>query len=192
MLIAVLGSVFIYSAHFGLTAPAANTVLGILSLYLLMKSGTRVWFWSGFFIGLFWFWWIGLSFIHYHMIWAIPLAELGIALIYGGIFWLIAKTAFGTARLVQRNRNVAPQHKPSLSTLSIKALGLLILSYIHPFGFDWFKPELLFVESYLGIEKWQFALILASLCLTIIKDGTGRHPHICRREVEQSCQPCPV
>jgi apolipoprotein N-acyltransferase len=168
MLIAVLGSVFIYSAHFGLTAPAANTVLGILSLYLLMKSGTRVWFWSGFFIGLFWFWWIGLSFIHYHMIWAIPLAELGIALIYGGIFWLIAKTAFGTARLVQRNRNVAPQHKPSLSTLSIKALGLLILSYIHPFGFDWFKPELLFVESYLGIEKWQFALILASLCLTII------------------------
>ncbi|MDD3591811.1 MAG: apolipoprotein N-acyltransferase [Sulfurovum sp.] len=56
---------------------------------------------------------------------------------------------------------------PSLLTLILKALGLLSLSYIHPFGFDWFKPELMFIESYLGIEKWQFALILSAVVMTL-------------------------
>ena len=42
-----------------------------------------------------------------------------------------------------------------------------MLSYIHPFGFDWFKPELIFIHSYLGIEKWQFALILGAITLSI-------------------------
>ena len=41
----------------------------------------------------------------------------------------------------------------------------MVLSYIHPFGFDWLKPELMFVESHLGIQKWQFALILIALLL---------------------------
>jgi len=45
----------------------------------------------------------------------------------------------------------------------------LMLSYIHPFGFDWFKPELLFVQSYFGIEKWRFAIILTALVLLIWK-----------------------
>ncbi|MDQ7046334.1 MAG: hypothetical protein Q9M39_01410 [Sulfurovum sp.] len=51
----------------------------------------------------------------------------------------------------------------------LKALGLLSLSYIHPFGFDWLKPELIFVESYLGIEKWQFAIVLFSIIMTLWK-----------------------
>ena len=51
----------------------------------------------------------------------------------------------------------------------IKALGLLLFSYIHPFGFDWFKPELMFVNSYIGIEKWQFAIILLSITLALWK-----------------------
>ncbi len=45
-------------------------------------------------------------------------------------------------------------------------MGLLVLSYIHPFGFDWFKPELMFQESYLGTQKWQFAVILLGVALT--------------------------
>jgi apolipoprotein N-acyltransferase len=43
----------------------------------------------------------------------------------------------------------------------------LVLSYIHPFGFDWFKPELIFVESYLGIQKWQFILVLTGIVLSL-------------------------
>ncbi len=58
---------------------------------------------------------------------------------------------------------------PYISSLTLKATGLLVLSYLHPFGFDWFKPELMFVNSYLGIEKWQFALILIAMILSIWK-----------------------
>ena len=169
LLIALLASQFIYSTHVGVSYPVVNTVSGLLFLYLLLSSQTKTWFWSGFFIGLFWFWWIGLSFVHYHMVWAIPLVELGIASIYGGIFWVIAKIALSTEHLAFRKKSVATQHIPTLFTLIIKALGLLGLSYIHPFGFDWFKPELVFIKSYLGIEKWQFALILLALVLTTWK-----------------------
>jgi apolipoprotein N-acyltransferase len=56
---------------------------------------------------------------------------------------------------------------PYAISLAIKSLGLLVLSYIHPFGFDWFKPELLFVESYLGIQKWQFILVLTGIVLSL-------------------------
>jgi apolipoprotein N-acyltransferase len=164
LIIALLGSLFIYLAAVGLSLPLVNTLTGILSLYLLLGSSTKVWFWSGFFFGLFWFWWVGLSFIHYHMPWAIPIVILFITTVYGGIFWLIAKIAFSVQRSAFRSKK---KDLNSLFTLSIKALGLLILSYVHPFTFDWFKPELMFIESYLGIEKWQFALVLAGLALTI-------------------------
>ncbi len=91
------------------------------------------------------------------MPWAIPFVILFTGLGYGILFWMIAKTA-------QTISSLFTPHS-SLLVLSIKASGLLIFSYIHPFGFDWMKPELIFVESYLGIEKWQFAIILFAIVL---------------------------
>jgi len=159
LMIATLGSAFIYLNHWGFSFPLINTFLGILSLYVLLQSDTKIWFTSGIFMGLFWFWWIALSLIHYEMLWAVPLELLIIMLSYGFIFalisWLSEKITgfFSTPYL--------------LLTLTVKALGLLLLSYVHPFSFDWYKPELMFVESYVGILKWQFALVLISIILSI-------------------------
>ena len=173
ILIALLSSQFIYFSHFGISYPAVNTISALIALYLLLISGSRVWFWSGFFTGLFWFWWIGLSFIHYNLVWAIPFVELAIAGIYGSLFWLIAKMSILAANrwsiINSKEEHTVRRHRQVLFTLCIKALGLLVLSYIHPFTFDWFKPELMFVESYLGIKKWQFTLILVALVLTAWK-----------------------
>lgn len=48
---------------------------------------------------------------------------------------------------------------------------LFLLSFFEPFDFNWLQPELLFVHSYIGIEKWQYALVLMSLSLFVfIKD----------------------
>lgn len=163
-LIALLGSLFIYLDAWGISSPALNTVCGITTLYFLLKEEQKVWFWAGFFIGIFWFWWISLSFKHYGMIWAIPLSILIVSLIYGLLFWSIAFIA-------NKITAMPPVYYPILS-LAIKAFGLLGLSYIHPFGFDWLKPELMFTNSYLGIQKWQFAFIVLSLMLTIAK----KHP----------------
>jgi len=160
-LIALLSSAFIYLEHWGLSHPLLSTLFGLISLYLLLQEEQKTWFFSGFFIGLFWFWWIGLSFEHYGMVWAIPIVTLFVALGYGIIFWFIAYLAKKITLLLPAPCSLLP--------LTLKATGLLVLSYIHPFGFDWLKPELMFVESYLGIEKWQFSIILIAITLSMWK-----------------------
>ncbi|RLA68938.1 MAG: apolipoprotein N-acyltransferase [Epsilonproteobacteria bacterium] len=159
--IALFSSAFIYLDHWGLSHPILNTFLGLLSLYLLLQSSTKTWFISGFFIGLFWFWWIALSLIHYEMVWAAPIEIVIIMLSYGAIFTFIAWISGKFSNLLPSPSLLLP--------LTLKAIGLLVLSYIHPFSFDWLKPELMFVESYLGIEKWQFAFILMGMVLSIWK-----------------------
>ncbi|SFZ98749.1 Apolipoprotein N-acyltransferase [hydrothermal vent metagenome] len=150
------------------------TLSGTLALYLLLKSPKEVWFWVGFFIGIFWFWWISVSFIHYKMTWAIPIVVLALALLYGFIFLAIALLSEKISKVFSKmgwnlQKGAQKKKNPTLSVLLLRSVGLLAFSYIHPFGFDWFKPELMFVNSYFGIEKWQFAIILISITLTIWK-----------------------
>ncbi len=101
--------------------------------------------WSGFFVGIFWFYWIGLSFKYYNLSYLIPFIIFGIAVVYALFFWVLSypKNPF------------------------LRAVLLLFASYVHPFEFTWFKPELIFTESYIGVKKWQFAIILFSICLAI-------------------------
>jgi len=155
--IAFFSSASIYLDWGGLVNPFINTVLGLLALYLWFIADKVSWVWSGFFVGLLWFWWMGLSFIHYKMPWAIPFVVVGVSSIYASFFYLAISMVELTEKYLK------------LHQLFGKALILLVLSYIHPLGFDWFKPELMFTNSYLGIEKWQFALVLFSFTLTIYK-----------------------
>jgi len=155
--IALLGSSFIYLNHWGLTYPFLNTLLALTALILLLQSDKKVWFWFGLFLGTFWFWWIALSLQHYGYAWGFPVGVVLISLGYGIIFWFIAWLG------------EKMEHFLSIPSLFIKALALLGFSYGHPFGFDWLKPELMFIESYLGIEKWQFTCILLAISLSIWK-----------------------
>ena len=159
LLIAFALSSFIYLHEFNLSYPVLNTVTALFGIYFLLRTKRETWFWSGVFIGIFWFWWIILSFKHYQMLWAIPIGMVVIAFIYGVIFWSVAILSEKVASYADRYG--------LLTELLLKSLGLLILSYIHPFGFDWLKPELIFVESYIGITKWQFAIVLLTLTLVI-------------------------
>ena len=159
--IALLSSAFIYLDYWGFNHPLLHTIFALSALYLLLQEGKKVWLFSGAFIGLFWFWWIILSFKHYGMLWAVPVGVVIIMATYGILFWLLAWVSEKITALVSPSSTLLP--------LALKSLGLLTLSYIHPFSFDWLKPELMFVESYLGIEKWQFGLILAAIVLSIWK-----------------------
>lgn len=157
LLISLLSSAFIYLDYWNFSTPFVNTILGLTALYLLLQEDKKVWFISGAFIGLFWFWWIALSLQHYGMTWAVPIEILIIMLSYGALFWFAAWLSEKVSS------------KFFIPAVFIKAFSLLSFSYIHPFSFDWFKPELMFIESYLGIEKWQFALILLAISLSIQK-----------------------
>jgi apolipoprotein N-acyltransferase len=48
------------------------------------------------------------------------------------------------------------------------------MSYIHPFGFDWFKPELPLVLSYFGVGKGTFAALLIGILLARVSLGSLR------------------
>jgi len=168
-LIALLSSGAIYLDWFGLVNNLINTILGLSTLYLLLLSDKKTWTWTGFFIGVLWFWWIGISFKNYDMAWAIPIPIFILGLIYMAIFYFTFTIAEFIGRILNMEQGQRHRSAPTGFDLGAKVLILLILSYIHPFGFDWFKPELMFTNSYLGIEKWQFALILLALALTIYK-----------------------
>ena len=103
-------------------------------------------FWSGFFIGIFWFYWIGLSFRFLDSTYVIPFVIFFVSFIYGFLFWFLGlfKNIFARGTI------------------------LLFMDIFTPFGFNWFKPELTLINSYIGVQKWQFALFLVSICFFII------------------------
>jgi apolipoprotein N-acyltransferase len=146
---AALLSLFIYLSHFDVLNQniliLVNSFNVILGFYILLSSDKKSLFWSGFFIGLFWFYWIGFSFRYYDALYLIPLMMLFVSLGYGIIFWAIG---------IFKN----PLPRVILFTL---------LSYLHPLSFNWFIPELTLLDTLFGIQKWQFGLFLLSIALFI-------------------------
>lgn len=143
LILALCFSAFLYLFHFGFKFYLLNTLMGLAAFYLLIVSDRKTLLFAGFFIGLFWFYWVGFSFRYYELSWAVPFVALGFALGYALIFWLVS----------------LPSHP------LLRAGMLFVLSLFEPFDFNWLQPELLFIHSYFGIEKWQYALILLSLAL---------------------------
>ncbi len=143
--IAIILSFFIYSSYFGYKCVILNTVFGLFGIYFLLISDKKTVTWSGFFIGILWFYWIGLSFKYYNLSYLAPFVVFSIAIVYGLFFWILSYS----------------------SNPFIRSILLLGASYVHPFEFSWFKPELVFVNSYIGIFKWQFAIVLFSISLII-------------------------
>jgi len=128
-----------------------------MALYFLLQGDKKVWTWIGFWTGVLWFWWMAVSFINYEMPWAIPISLFVSGTIYAFIFFIGIQLIY------------LLENKFKVHSLLGKVTFLLILSYIHPFGFDWYKPELMFTNSYLGIEKWQFLIVLVAISLGIYK-----------------------
>lgn len=147
-LIALLFSFFIYSEAFGVSFKLINTAFGLIALFFIIKSKTYELFWIGFFIAILWFYWIGLSFRYYDLYWMIPFVIIFIGVVYGLLFWIMGKISSFFSNFMQP---------------FIKVLFLLNFSYIKPFGFNWFIPELIFLDSYIKTDKFSFFIVLISI-----------------------------
>ena len=143
LLTALLFSAFIYFESYELTNKLINTLFGLLALALFLYIPKRSVLVAGFFIGLFWFYWIGYSFAYQGVGYMQPIITLAFAIIYLIFFSPLALT-----------------QNPLL-----RAIFLFALSFFEPFDWNWLQIELLFVESYLGIYKYQLLLILLALSL---------------------------
>ena len=162
-LIALSGSSFIYFEYFDLNLFWLETLLAIAFFTLLINANSRAWFWSGFFIGVFWFWWIGVSFIHYKHSWALVLVDFIVALIYGLLLFILAYIAELIAK------------KSRVIELILKATIIFFLSRIHPFGFDWLKLELVLIHTPFKLDELSFISLLAFIVsLLLIKSSMGK------------------
>ncbi|MCK9455608.1 apolipoprotein N-acyltransferase [Sulfurimonas sp.] len=140
---ALFFSAFLYLEHFGITLKFINTLFGLLALALLLYIPKRAVLVAGFFIGLLWFYWIGYSFKYNGVGYMESIITILFAIIYTLFFGVLALT----------------------KSVAIRAFMLFILSFVEPFDFNWLQIELLFVDSYFGVYKYQLLLVLLALSL---------------------------
>lgn len=131
-----------------------NTLSILIGFYIFLNK-RHSFFWSGFFIGIFWFYWIGFSFKYYGFAYLEPVVTVAVGLVYGIIFYLIG---FIYKKL------------PKFINDAFLILTLLFaFDFIKPFDFDWFKFDVLLVDSYFGISKTAFLTLLISLLIKYSK-----------------------
>jgi len=143
LLTALLFSAFIYFEHWGFSSKLLNTFFGLLALGLFLYISKRAVLVAGFFIGLLWFYWIGYSFKYTGVGYLTPFVSLGFAIIYMLFFGVLALS----------------------KEVYIRAFLLFGLSFFEPFNWNWMQIELIFVESFIGIYKYQLILVLLALSL---------------------------
>ena len=145
IIIALLLSSFIYLDYLGISCKLINTIFALLSFYFLLTITKKELFYTGFFISILWFWWIGYSFVYYDLEYLIPLILIGIGVVYGILFYIAG----------------------IINNLYFRSCYLFLLTFIYPFGFNWLQLELPFINSYIGTSKIDFALVLISIILLI-------------------------
>ena len=143
---AILLSAFIYFEYFGLTNKIINTLCGVAGFTLLLYIPKRSILAAGFTIGLVWFYWIGFSFKYQGVGYMEPI----ITVAFGFIYLLFFLPLYFTNNPL------------------IRALLLFGLSFIAPFNWNWMQLPLPFVDSYIGVYKYQFLLLLLALSLPAI------------------------
>ena len=142
-LTAIFFSGFIYFEEYNITSKLLNTLFGLAALALFLYIPKRSILVAGFLIGLFWFYWIGYSFEYQGVGYMTPIVTLA----FGVIYLLFFLPLYFTDKAY------------------IRAILLFALSFIEPFDWNWLQIELVFIDSYIGVYKYQLLLILTALSL---------------------------
>lgn len=101
--------------------------LSIWGLVLLLQNkSAKGYFWTGFFVGILWFWWVGLSAIYFDLSYLVPFIGIFMGIVYGILFRICYLLKYDFLRLC----------------------GIFALSYIHPLGFDWLNWGILSVYGF--------------------------------------------
>ena len=145
---AILFSLFIYLEYFNLNLQWVqwiNLFSAFIALFRILNAKHKEIIFTGFFIGILWFYWIVFSFRFYDISYLIPVGILGFALSYSLFFTVIS----------------------FFTNPFYRAIILLLLSYIEPFGFNWFKIELLFINTPLPADTMTLGITLLILSTSI-------------------------
>lgn len=138
---AIFLSAFIFFSIF------ENSALSIFGLLLFLIGAWRticanaiIWAWSGFFVGIFWFYWMSFSLIYYDFAYLIPIEILGLGLIEGAIFLAIYLIFRAFNRLINIKNS-------RILEFLLLALGFYSIQFVHPFGFNWLNWQLPLIDT---------------------------------------------
>ena len=134
---ALMLSAFIYFSYFGFEIKIVNSIFAIAGIYLLLTIPKKALFFAGFFTGIFWCNWMAVSLQYYDLTYIFPFVLLGIGIVFAIIFYLFS----------------------IYDNLIFRSVAIFIFTFISPFGFNWLKLELLFVDSYFSTSKIAFLVI---------------------------------
>ncbi|WP_104748130.1 apolipoprotein N-acyltransferase [Helicobacter cetorum] len=130
---------------------ALNSLLAPLSMLAFLNIPKKHAFSFGFFVGVLLFYWSALSFRYSEFPYLLPLIIILVALVYGVLFmgFLYFKNPL------------------------FRLFSFLIVSYIHPFGFDWLVPDSFFSYSVFKNDKLSLGLVfLACIIFSTLKPKT--------------------
>jgi len=127
LIVSIFLSLPLYLIHFGIDFKLTNTIIIVFALFLFFKTNIKSYPLIGFFTSIFWLWWIAMSFRYYNLTYLIPFVIVGIGLFYGVIFWLFTFLKY---------------------KLIIILIFLFGMQYISPFGFNWFRYDVLLPHTY--------------------------------------------
>lgn len=132
---------FLFFEFFELNLQILSLALSFFGFVVLLGLSKEGFFWTGFFIGLFWFYWISFSFIYYGFWYLLPFGIIIISFIYGLVFLFLASFS---------------------KNLFIKAFAVFLVSFIHPFGFNWLDFRVLLISSALRVDYIALFCIILS------------------------------
>ncbi|MGP1561798.1 MAG: apolipoprotein N-acyltransferase [Helicobacteraceae bacterium] len=135
-------SVAIYFEYFGLSSKLLNGAFAFVGFALLLVLDKKTLFLAGFLTGLAWFWWLGMSFLFKDATVFVFAAPLFAAAIYGAIFYVL----FWFKNIFYRT-----------------AAMIFGFDALAPFGFEWFKPEVVLAPTCFGVSKQELFLVIAAL-----------------------------
>lgn len=150
----ILISNFIFLAYFleFSTFSYLNKVLEFLSpllaffgFYKLLQSKKELYFLTGFFIGILWFYWITFSLIYFHIAYLLPFELLFIALVYAFLFLFAGY----------------------FENIYYRIFALFALNFIYPFNFNWLMLDLTLIFGPFKADEFSFLFLLFSLLILI-------------------------
>ena len=150
--------IYLYHINENIFIQFLCAVFTILGFFVLIKKNTPL-FSFGSFIGLFWFWWISLSFKYYNLTWLIPIVTILIAMGYGLIF----KFAEIAINFISQKLNNYYEFNWEKTLLII--FIVFGLDFIKPFTFDWLKFDILFLTFNHYLNKFVFFIFLFSFLI---------------------------
>jgi len=150
---AILFSAFIYLAEYNLTIKLINSIFGLMAFAMFLYIPKKSILYAGFFIGIFWFYWVGYSFKYQNVAYMEPI----IIFVFAFFYLLFFSPLYFTKNALYR------------------AILLFGLSFIEPFHNNWMQMNLLFVDSYIGVYKYQLLSLLLALSLPSLLRGRYKY-----------------